>query len=55
MLYIMISTRRSGVVYKLQRTGIGRDASGTPNGIYVGHEREPDISYPFIPIRINAQ
>ena len=39
----LVMTRLSGVVYRLKRTGPRRDSYETPNGIYLEHEREPDM------------
>ena len=37
----LVMTRLSDVVYKQKRTGPRTDSYGTPNGIYLVHEREP--------------
>ena len=34
---------RLSVVYQLKRTGPRTDPCGTPNGIYLGHGREPNM------------
>ena len=40
----LVMTRLSDVVYRLKRTVPMTDPCGTPNGIYLGHDREPDMS-----------
>ena len=37
----------SDLVYRLKRTGPRTDPCGTQNGIYLGHEREPDMLIPW--------
>ena len=42
MLWLFM-IRLTGVGYKLKRTGPRTDPCGIPIGIYLGHEREPDV------------